>query len=140
VSADSGALHPLFVPPAGEPIKARAAGTGGALGLVETVIPAGHSTALHVHRHEDECMYVLTGTVDLVCGDKRFRAEAGAFVFLPRGIPHTFLGMSEAPAHVLILFLPGGLEAAFAEPRRFHEILREHDVEAVGPSLTAVES
>jgi quercetin dioxygenase-like cupin family protein len=127
----------LFLPPDGGPIKARAAGTGGALGLVETVIQAGHSTPLHVHRHEDEGFYVLTGTVDFVCGDNQFRAEAGSFVFLPRGIPHTFLGISEAPAQVLVLFLPGGLEAAFAEPGRFHEILREHDVEVVGPGLVA---
>jgi mannose-6-phosphate isomerase-like protein (cupin superfamily) len=116
-------------------VKARAADTGGALGLVETLIPAGHSTPLHVHRHEDEAFCILTGAVDFVRGDERFRADAGACVFLPRGIPHTFLGMSEEPSKVLVMFLPGGLEEAFAEPSRFNEILREHDVEVVGPPL-----
>ena len=74
-------LPPLFVAPGGEGVKADAVGTGGALGFVETVIPAGHSTPLHVHRHEHEAFYVLTGAVDFVCSDRRFRAEAGAFVF-----------------------------------------------------------
>jgi quercetin dioxygenase-like cupin family protein len=128
-------MRPLFVAPDAEAIKARAAGTGRALGVVETLIPAGHSTPLHVHRHEDEAFYILTGTVDFVCGDERFRAHAGAFVFLPRGLPHTFVGISDEPSKVLVMFLPGGLEDAFAEPRRFHEILREHDVEVVGPPL-----
>jgi mannose-6-phosphate isomerase-like protein (cupin superfamily) len=134
-SSDSAAPRPPLVVPGGEGVKARAAGTGGALGLVETVIPAGHSTPLHVHRHEDEVFYILAGTVDFVCGDERFRAQDGAFVFLPRTVPHTFLGVSEEPARVLVMFLPGGLEEAFAEPGRFHEILQDHDVEVVGPPL-----
>jgi quercetin dioxygenase-like cupin family protein len=127
--------RPLFVPPHGEGVLARSTETGGALGLVETEIPAGHSTPLHVHRHEDEAFYVLSGTVDFACGDQRFRAEPGAFVLLPRGIPHTFLGVSQEPSHVLVLLLPGGLEDAFADPSRFDEILRERDVAVVGAAL-----
>jgi mannose-6-phosphate isomerase-like protein (cupin superfamily) len=117
-------------------VKARAAETAGALGVVETVIPVGHSTPLHVHQHEDEAFYILAGAVDFVRGDERFRAEDGDFVFLPRTVPHTFLGISEEPTRALVIFLPGGLEEAFAEPSRFHEVLREHDVEVVGPPLT----
>jgi mannose-6-phosphate isomerase-like protein (cupin superfamily) len=129
--------RPLFVPPGdrGGGVRARADDTGGVLGLVETVIPRGHSTALHVHRDEDEAFYVLSGTVDFVCGDAEFRAEAGAFAYLPRGVPHTFLGVSAEPARVLVLLLPGGLEQAFDQPARFHELLRRHHVEVVGPTL-----
>jgi mannose-6-phosphate isomerase-like protein (cupin superfamily) len=99
------------------------------------VIPGGHSTPLHVHRHEDEAFYILAGAVDFVCGGKRFRAETGAFVFLPRTVPHTFLGISDEPSRALVMFVPGDLEEAFAEPSRFDEILRQHDVEVVGPPL-----
>jgi len=81
-------------------------------------------------------LYPLSGgRVDFVGGDERFRAPAGAFVFLPRTVPHTFLGISEEPSRALVMFLPGGLEEAFAEPSRFQEILREHNVEVVGPPL-----
>jgi mannose-6-phosphate isomerase-like protein (cupin superfamily) len=128
-------LRPSFVTSRGEGVKARAPATGGALGLVETVIPGGHSTPLHVHRHEDEAFYILAGAVDFVCGGERFRAETGAFVFLPRTVPHTFLGISDEPSRALVMFVPGGLEEAFAEPSRFDEILRQHDVEVVGPPL-----
>jgi quercetin dioxygenase-like cupin family protein len=118
---------------AGEGIKASAEQTAHALGLVETVVPPGHSTPLHIHRDQDEAFYVLAGAVDLVCGDERFRAEAGAFAYMPRGVPHTFLGIGDEPARVLVMFLPGGLEEAFAAPDRFDEILRARNVEIVGP-------
>jgi quercetin dioxygenase-like cupin family protein len=129
--------RPLFVPPGGGPggVKAAADATGHALGLVETSIPFGHSTPLHVHREEDEAFYVLSGTVDFVCGDERFRSTAGAFVYLPRDIPHSFLGISDEPARVLVLVVPGGLEEAFADPDRFEEVMQRRRVEVVGPPL-----
>jgi quercetin dioxygenase-like cupin family protein len=102
---------------------------------VETEIPPGHSPALHRHRNEDEAFYVLSGCIEFLCGEERFRAEAGAFAYLPRNVPHRFLGISEEPARVLILLLPGGLEEAFAAPERFQELLEKHQVEVVGPPL-----
>jgi quercetin dioxygenase-like cupin family protein len=93
---------------------------------------------LHIHTGEDEAFYVLEGAVDFVCGDERFRGEAGAFVFLPRGLPHSFLGASDPEARVLVLLAPGGLEELFAEsdPERLDAILRAHGVDIVGPPLT----
>jgi mannose-6-phosphate isomerase-like protein (cupin superfamily) len=131
------APRPLFAAPAASAgaVLAAAHDTGGALGLVETVIPSGHSTPLHVHAREDEAFYVLSGTVDFVCGEERFRAEAGAFVYLPSTVPHTFLSVGPEDARVLVLLLPGGLERAFAEPERFGELLEEGGVETVGPPL-----
>ena len=118
-------------------VKADAAATGGVLGLAEAIIPAGHSPSLHVHRDEDEAFYVLEGTVDFACGEERFRADAGALAFLPRGLPHTFLGVSTPAARVLVLLLPGGLEELFLETDavRADALLRTHGVEIVGPPL-----
>lgn len=117
----------LFVGPresrAGD-VTATGTHTAGAFGLVETTIPRGHSAPLHVHRHEDEVLYILDGTVDFVCGDERFRAEQGAIVYLPRGVSHSFLGVSDEAARVLVLMLPAGLEEAFADPERFEEVFK----------------
>ena len=73
-------LEPLFVPPgAGRGgVKAFADATGGALGLVETTIPAGHGSPLHIHNDEEEAFYVLDGAVDFICGDRGFRAATQA--------------------------------------------------------------
>jgi mannose-6-phosphate isomerase-like protein (cupin superfamily) len=98
-------------------VKADASGTEGAFGLAEALIPFGHSPRLHVHGQEDEAFFVLEGAVEFVCGDERFRGEAGAFAFLPRGIPHSFLGVSEPAARALMLVVPGGLEEIFNRDR-----------------------
>jgi len=119
-------------------VKADAAGTGGVLGLAEGVIPFGHSPHLHVHRDEDEAFYVLAGTVDFLCDGQRFRAGTGGFVFLPRGLAHTFLGVSEPDARVLVLMIPAGLERIFLEtdPDRVDALLHSAGVETVGPPLS----
>src|SRR5215468_8983884 len=70
-------------------IKATASSTGGAFGLVESLIAPGFSPPLHVHHREDESFWVLEGELSMRCGDRTFRACAGSFVFLPRDVPHT---------------------------------------------------
>jgi quercetin dioxygenase-like cupin family protein len=98
-------------------IKATAETTDGHLCLIETNAPAGHGPPLHVHADEHEAFYVLAGTLDVQCGDRRHLAGPGAFVFLPSGIPHTFR-VVEGPARMLTLAVPGGLEAFFREAGR----------------------
>jgi len=119
-------------------LKVGASDTAGLLGAVEGVVPFGYSPSLHIHHHEDEVFYVVEGAVDFVCGGESFTGQAGAFVFLPRGLPHTFLGRSEAGARVLMLFLPGGLEQMFVATGDVDPgaPAAEHGVEVVGPPLT----
>ena len=94
-------------------MKATADMTGGAFGLVESLIAPGFSPPLHVHHREDESFYVLEGELTMRCGDRVFVATAGAFVFLPRGVPHTFVVEGGQPARMLTLMTPGGGEAFF---------------------------
>lgn len=58
---------------------------------------------------EDESVYVLTGTLDVECGEDRFEAGPGSFVFLPRDLPHTFRSIGGAATGLLIV-APGGLD------------------------------
>jgi mannose-6-phosphate isomerase-like protein (cupin superfamily) len=104
-------------------IKATAESTAGAFGLVESCIAPGFSPPLHVHHREDESFYVLEGEVTMRCGDRTFRAGPGAFVFLPRDIPHTFVVEGTTPARMLTLLTPGGGERLFVEGGR----VPEHD-------------
>lgn len=96
-------------------VKATAATTGGAFGLLESLIAPGFSPPLHVHHREDEAFYVLEGELTMQCGDQRFRATAGAFVFLPRDVPHTFVVEGDRPARMLTLLTPGGGEGVFID-------------------------
>ena len=99
-------------------VKATAAETGGAFGLLESLIAPGFSPPLHVHHKEDESFYVLEGELTMKCGEKTFRAAAGAFVFLPRDVPHSFVVEGNAPARMLTLLTPGGGEGVFIDAGR----------------------
>jgi mannose-6-phosphate isomerase-like protein (cupin superfamily) len=117
-----------FVPPGGGDaiwflrnrmtIKATAAATHGAFGLVESFIAPGFSPPLHVHHREDESFWILEGHVTMKCGERVFSCGPGAFVFLPRDVPHTFVVEGEQPVRMLTLITPGGGEAFFVEAGR----------------------
>lgn len=95
-------------------IKARAADTGGALGLVEGRFYRGFGPPLHVHSREDEGMYVLEGEIRFRQGDDEFVAGPGTWVWGPRGVSHAFKVQSES-ARALVLVTPGGFERMFEE-------------------------
>jgi quercetin dioxygenase-like cupin family protein len=95
-------------------VKAGAAQTGGAFTLIEWSAPAGFGPPRHQHDREDEAFYLLAGQITVDCGDQRRTAGPGDFVFLPRGIPHSFL-VGDRPAHGLQITAPAGFEEFIAE-------------------------
>jgi quercetin dioxygenase-like cupin family protein len=96
-------------------IKARADDAGGALGVLEgRFFQEGYGPPLHVHRREDEAMYVLEGQIRFRVGDDEFVAGPGTWVWQPRGVPQAFSVESES-ARALVIFTPGGLERMFEE-------------------------
>jgi quercetin dioxygenase-like cupin family protein len=100
------------VPGRGHDVKASGQSTGGNLTVIEIAIDGGPPR--HTHRREDESLYVLTGVLDIECGNDGFHAEPGSFVFLPRQIPHAFRTV-DGPATALLIVTPGGLDEYFAE-------------------------
>jgi quercetin dioxygenase-like cupin family protein len=119
-------------------VKATAASTGGAFGLVETLIAPGFSPPMHIHHREDESFYVLEGELTMQCGERRFRASAGAFVFLPRDVPHTFVVEGDRPARMLTFLTPGGGEGVFIEGGRRPE--RDGLPPAMPPDIAALKA
>jgi len=96
-------------------VRASAQNTAGAFDLLEVVIPEGTRVPPHLHRREDEFVYVLDGVITFTCGERTIRAERGAFVFLPRDVAHTFRVEGPGPAHMLSLSAPAGLRDFFQE-------------------------
>src|SRR5262249_34428436 len=74
----------------------------------------GAASPLHVHEREDEQFLVLEGSVGFVIGDERAIAHAGQSVFLPRGVPHAYVVLSDT-ARVVGSATPGGFEAFFTD-------------------------
>ncbi len=70
------------------------------------VPPGKESTEYHVHFHEDECTYVLSGTGMVVIGEDESAIEAGDFVAYPAGGPaHT---MHNTGSENLVCIVVGG--------------------------------
>ena len=90
--------------------------TGGAFAVVEHPLqPGALAGPPHTHAHEDEVSFVLEGEVGVHIGDKVFRAEPGAYVVKPRGVPHAFWNAGRAPARILEIISPAGFERYFRE-------------------------
>lgn len=81
----------------------------GAFALVEALAFQSTEPPLHIHHNEDEAWYVLDGKMTFYVGDQTLEATAGAFVFAPKGIPHTFT-VDVEPTHVLVFASPAGFE------------------------------
>ena len=62
--------------------------TGQAVHLTEYVLPVGTHIYAHLHRNEDEGIYVVEGEATFSCGQKVMSATAGTLLFLPRNVQH----------------------------------------------------
>jgi mannose-6-phosphate isomerase-like protein (cupin superfamily) len=69
--------------------------------VLEMTLPVGHAPASHVHDTLDDTWYVLEGRMAVRCGDDEYVAEAGHWVSMPRGVPHSFRVIGDRPARIL---------------------------------------
>ena len=89
--------------------------TGGAFFLADITVAPGGGTPPHIHHREDESFRLLEGALTVQVGGNTITASSGDFVFLPRGVAHSFRNAGEVPAKVLVLATPAGLEGFFME-------------------------
>ena len=99
-------------------VKASGADTEGRVGVMEQSGPPGLEVPPHTHDGEDEMFYVLDGELRGFCGDERFTASAGAFLFLPRDVEHGFEVVGDRPARALTIVGPARFDALVAEQGR----------------------
>ena len=100
-------------------LKTTGAQTSGQLCVAEFVNPAGFAPPLHRHLVEDEMFYVLEGSATFLSGEAHLSAGPGDFVFLPKGVPHTFTVADDHPLRCLQITTPAGFEdfaAAVGQP------------------------
>lgn len=133
--------------PVGGPLtfKVRGAETNGTLTAFENVVAPKEGPPLHTHANEDEAWYVIEGQLRFKLDEEISSAPAGSFVFVPRGTKHCFQNTGEAPARILVLFTPAGMERFFdrleslpdgpLDPDAFRSIGLEVGMEVVGPPL-----
>ena len=95
-------------------MKAERADSNGHVSAYEFMLPAATTgPPLHLHRSWDEAFFVLEGTMSFIVDGVVSSAPAGTFVFVPRGVEHTFWNESDEPARQLTVFTPSGIEDYF---------------------------
>ncbi len=63
-----------------------------------------HGAILHRHLSYDEAFFVLEGEMNFVVGDeRRERSATGTFIFVPRGVPHSFANPGPGTARMLVI-------------------------------------
>src|ERR1700704_8776 len=126
-------------------LKLRGGETGDSIMMFEET-PAGTKSTFHLHHDSDEVAYVLSGEVTFKIGDAVTVGGAGAYAFMPRGVPHAWKNTGAETGRVLFLYTPakaGGLieeqhrtQRSFSSmtERELAEILQRHGWELLGPS------
>jgi quercetin dioxygenase-like cupin family protein len=130
--------------------KATADTTGGALAVVDTVVPPLNGPPEHLHRDADESFFVLDGEFEVCAGGRTFVIRPGDYAFIPRGTRHVWKNVGAVTARMIRIYTPGGMERFFmdisrpAEPgrpaprlttadvRRAEEIAARHHGEPTG--------
>lgn len=82
--------------------------TGGALSTQRVALAEGADGAVpHTHRLSSELFYVLSGSVDVLTGDRVLTGTQGDLVVVPPNLPHAFAATPGHAAELLIVITPG---------------------------------
>jgi len=100
--------------------------------------------ALHLHFEQDEIFTIIEGSYRFVAGDQLYVLNAGDTIFLPRGIPHTWIQLTDHGRMIYFLQPAGKMEEFFQYMNNLKEmpsqseidrIHAEHQMKVVGPPL-----
>jgi quercetin dioxygenase-like cupin family protein len=77
------------------------------MGMFELAIPPGSNVPPpHSHTNNEECVYVVDGTLRYTVGDESRDLGPGASMHTPRGVVHSFSNPFASPARALIVMSP----------------------------------
>lgn len=104
----------------------------------------GGTTPVHAHPGAEEAFYVLEGQVEVWADGTTSVASGGAFIVVPRGVPHALRRLSSEPVRMLTIASPPGFERIFAavaaigeevllaDPERLAALAAKYGTEVLG--------
>ncbi len=119
--------------------------TGGQLSVFDYTGFDKVGPTLHIHFKQDEIFTVIEGSYRFVVGDETHQLQAGQTIFLPRGIPHTWIQLSDKGRLIYMLQPAGKMEEFFVlmnslkerpSEAEMNKIHAAHDMKVVGPPLS----
>lgn len=126
-------------------IKISGKDTGQELAVFEqTGLTPNGGPPLHIHPNQDEWFYVIEGDYRFQVGEDQYSLKPGDTIFLPRGVSHAFIQLSEK-GKMIVSYLPAGkMEGFFAVTDQWTSlpakeeivrVFRDHDMIVVGEPL-----
>ena len=94
-------------------VKIASADTESGAYTFELTSPPGAGVPPHVHQHEDEMIYIVSGECDAIIGDTTTRVGAGAVLDFARGTPHAIFNVGADPLVSVWTVTPGANFNAF---------------------------
>jgi mannose-6-phosphate isomerase-like protein (cupin superfamily) len=98
--------------------------------------PGGPSPPPHLHEGHVESFYVLEGELAFTAGGRELHAEAGSWVQVPPGVPHTFAFPGNRPVRFLNVHTPSLGFGTFL--RGLHEARTDDELAAVRAAFDQV--
>lgn len=95
-------------------IKVSSEESGGACTVMEMTMPAGFGPPPHMH-DGDEIVYVIDGTLTYHIGGETVEGAPGSLFHIAAGTTEFFEPTGPDPLHVLVTYLPGGIDGFFRE-------------------------
>lgn len=113
--------------------------------FIVEVAPRG-GPPLHVHHTQEETIHVLKGHFKIRIGDDVVYCKEGGFAYLPAKVPHAFLNLTDDPAEIIVVYVPGGghhfyeelgplARGASPDPKAVARLFEKYDMTLLGPPL-----
>jgi quercetin dioxygenase-like cupin family protein len=95
-------------------VKVRSEHTDGVMAVIEETVPSRRLISPHTHQN-DVWVYVLSGEVGVLVGDRIDVAGPGSWALKPRNVVHAMWNAGGTPARVIEVLTPAGSERWFEE-------------------------
>jgi mannose-6-phosphate isomerase-like protein (cupin superfamily) len=88
---------------------------GAAMSMIVSEVAPGASIPVHLHRHEDELIFIHTGSGIVTLGEQRVPSSAGAMLYAPKGVWHGIENTGDETLTWCATYSPPGFEQFFRE-------------------------
>jgi len=83
------------------------ADTGGEFSLIETTIPPGSDSGLHLHAIENETIHIIEGSLEITIGGKTCALTKGQSALAPRNYHHRLRNTGQEEVRAFLIHTPG---------------------------------
>jgi mannose-6-phosphate isomerase-like protein (cupin superfamily) len=88
---------------------------GATMSMLVSEVAPGASIPVHLHRNEDELIFIHTGSGVVTLGERRITSRTGAVLYAPRNVWHGVENTGSEPLTWCAVYSPPGFEQYFRE-------------------------